>query len=445
MVYNNPVETIEKTSLTLNLKASAGLLPVVLQFVEQSALVFAMGRRETLRLVLATEEVFVYLSREVCPGETLEVECRNGLYCTTVTFQFPASELNLRGLNIAQPLGTDLDSLSADVGLVIASRSVDRLTITSERGGRVQLMMRAEKEYETADAPLVPLTEEAGTKVITEGEPETLKLFASMAVGLSRGLIVPPFLHYPGKVVDMVASGEYRALLALDRRQVPRGGILFLPVNEKTVLVYGPYTFRPEEEKEVGSQLLEACIAAVARTRAVGIISVAGLPEWADAYFETLGTVHHREEKGAYRVITFAYRHLHEDAGLVVWSHPDLVTFLEEQHRRLFLAREIRTTRHLGEQRGGASILSAELRRERREAVLRPLWLGEDMAQNVERHVRLLESEGFLNLYFEIDLGVPWQAEVVPAVMEAGFQPRLTLPCAGASDLVLFQHDPTGT
>ncbi len=444
MFYNSAVDGREKTSLTLGVQAEPRLLPVLLQFVEQSVLAFGMGRQETLRLVLACEEVFVYLSREVCPGQTLAVESRNGLYCATVTFQFPASELRLRGLNIARPLGTDLDTFSTDAGLVIASRSVDRLTVTSEQGGAVRLAMRVDKEYEQV-SPSLSLPREGGEWTVTEGEQETVKLFASMAAGLSRGIMVPPFLHFPGKVVDMVASGDCRVLLALDRGQVPKGGILVQPVNEKTVLAYGPYTFRAEEEKEVGGRLLEACIGAVARTRAVGIISVTGLSEWARAYFEVLGAVPYVEEEGGRRLVTFAYRHLHEDAGLVVWSHPDLVPFLREQHERLFLARDIRITRHLGERRGGASILSAELMRGRREAILRPLWLGDDMAQNVGRHVGLLEGEGFVNLFFEIDLGVPWHAEAIPAVLAARFVPRLILPCAGLSDLLLFQYDPTGT
>jgi hypothetical protein len=58
----------------------------------------------------------------------------------------------------------------------------------------------------------------------------------------------------------------------------------------------------------------------------------------------------------------------------------------------------------------------------------------------VERHIRFLSEERFRNLCFELDLGVPWHAELIPVIIARGFKPEIVLPFAGQSDLVVFQY-----
>jgi hypothetical protein len=96
--------------------------------------------------------------------------------------------------------------------------------------------------------------------------------------------------------------------------------------------------------------------------------------------------------------------------------------------------------RNMGEARSGFSLFSAELQRERADATLRPLLPGTDFIANLERHIRFIRKEGFLNLFFELDLGVPWHAEMIPVLTANRFQPKILLPFAGQADLVIFQH-----
>ncbi|NTW77144.1 MAG: hypothetical protein HGB33_05080, partial [Syntrophaceae bacterium] len=92
------MDTDKTRTLTLAITASAPYMPVVTGFVESAAIVFGMKKEEYLRLCLATEEIFLYLSNFVCPGKALEVQCFNGFYYTRVFFRFFAVELNLSGL-----------------------------------------------------------------------------------------------------------------------------------------------------------------------------------------------------------------------------------------------------------------------------------------------------------------------------------------------------------
>jgi hypothetical protein len=94
----------------------------------------------------------------------------------------------------------------------------------------------------------------------------------------------------------------------------------------------------------------------------------------------------------------------------------------------------------MGETRSDFSLLSAELRHERADAILRPLLPGADFAANLARHIRFIRKEGFLNLFFEIDLGVSRHAEMIPVLMANRFQPQILMPFAGQADLVIFQH-----
>jgi hypothetical protein len=59
----------------------------------------------------------------------------------------------------------------------------------------------------------------------------------------------------------------------------------------------------------------------------------------------------------------------------------------------------------------------------------------------VERHIRFLHNDGFLNLYFELDLGIPWHAELSPLLLDHQFKPGIILPFAGKSDIVIFEYN----
>jgi hypothetical protein len=238
----------------------------------------------------------------------------------------------------------------------------------------------------------------------------------------------------------MVAGGEYEAMVALNPKKEIVGGILFHWRTEKIVQCFGPYAFPREQEKTIGEALLESCIARIARTKALGLLSLSGLSESLRDRFEPLGSLLHYEEgKPPVREFSF-YRHLHEDPGVEVWSCPDIDEYLRREYGRLALAREIRTVRDMGETRSGASLFSAEVHRDRSEVTLRPLWPGDDFAANVERHIRYLGNDRLFNICFELDLGVPWHVEIIPVLMGNGFKPGFILPFAGQSDLLILQH-----
>src|SRR5512138_545775 len=134
-------------TVQLHLEARAPFLPIVTQFVESSAALFGLAKTECLKLALATEEIFLYLCDAVCPGKDLNIACLDGLYYTRVFFRFSAPRLDLKGLNIVSASAKDGQCDPNEMGLMIASRTVDRLHIAEEEGNRVSLAVTMEKVY----------------------------------------------------------------------------------------------------------------------------------------------------------------------------------------------------------------------------------------------------------------------------------------------------------
>lgn len=426
-------------TLSLDISAVRNYLPVVVSFVEAAAGVFGLKKEGYLRLSLATEEIFLYLCGFVCPGENLSVQCFNEFYRISVHFRFSAGELNLSGLNIASGSAPESDANLDDMGLLIASRSVDYLKVVVERDNSICLTITKEKDYPAAEEKM-PLPEPVSHVFTEVPDAERLKCFAVMTAQYYALPYRPSFFTYPGKLVDMVATGEYNAIVAQNQKKEIVGGMLLRNRTEKIVQCFGPYCFLKEQEKEISEVLFHACIGVIARTKALGLLSLWGIPETLHNNFEPLGTLRYQEAgKAPIEEISF-YRLLHEDPGFEVWSSASLADYLRREYRRLALAREIRVIKDMGETRRASSLFSAEVYRDQSSVTLRPLLTGNDFGTNLQRHIRFLKSDNFLNIYFELDLGVSWHAEMMDPLLSNNFKPAIIMPFAGKSDLVIFQH-----
>jgi hypothetical protein len=427
---------VQRGEIAVELDLLAHNLPVVMNVVEQSALVFGMPGRDALALTLAAEEVFNYLCVQTDVKESVRAVCKNGIYYVQIDFIFPRSNLDLRAFNLAADLDLEDDSQLEEMGLLIAARSVDRMFISDEPGQLMILTLYKEKSYPAMEDQAPRTVEERTRFFIKPPDNEDLKSFCQLAAAsLTEAGELPPFMSYPGKFVDMIRSGEYDAALAFDERQADAGGIVWRARARKTVEVYGPYLLAKAEG--MPEALIEYCLEQTGRSEAVGVINRSGAADLGKQYFEELGTVVNYQADGMSRKTTAYYRQLCEDPGQRIWTHIDLLPYLQSEYQRLFLPRDLRVVSNMGEQSNRHSVFSAELGS--KQAILRPLLSGEDTAANLTRHLQLLSREKIMNIFFEIDLGVAWHAGMVPALLERGFKPCLILPYAGQGDLLLMQ------
>ena len=424
--------------LTLHLPARVNYLPAATQFVGTTAAIFDLDKAGGLQLELATEEIFAFLCREIRHGEILEIQCRNGLYHVRVTFRFASSSLNLGAFNMTATFSAEGDL--GDMGLVIAARSIDRFNLAAESRRQISLSIEKDKRYPSSpDISFPPLANMEGLKVISP-DAETLKRFIVQTAAMDSDPLRPPYLRYPGKVVDMIASGDCHALVAVTSHQAIAGGLLLFPRADRIIELIGPYAFHAGQASVITHLLLDACFVRAARTKSIAMLSRAGLPVSCLPQFEALGELQYYGTSGNSRKRSVFYRLLHEDPGCVIWTAAVLRDYLTKEYERLYLAREIREVRDDGEARSGVSVFSATLDRSHSEAILHPMWPGADETENVKKHLQCFHEESICNIFFELDLGIPWQASLIPVLLATRFEPALLIPFAGQSDILVLQY-----
>ena len=121
--------------VVLSVDADEIFLPLVTAFVEKAANCFGLGTDESLMLTLASEEVFMHLCRVVIPsGGSVEIVCSNGGYYAQAVFSLPTDGFDMRGFNLTTTISAEDDADLDQMGLVIASRSVDRFLLHREEG-----------------------------------------------------------------------------------------------------------------------------------------------------------------------------------------------------------------------------------------------------------------------------------------------------------------------
>lgn len=416
-------------------------LPLVTSFVENAALCFGLGQDGALDLRLAAEEIFIHLCRVVMPtGGPLEIRCSSGGYCVQADFSFHAEDLDVRAFNLTTAVSLEDESDFDGMGLVIASRSVDRFRLSREKGHGVRLCLIKEKSYplhgEDPPASGRPLT----TFVTRPPTSEEVKFIARLARSYYPDQLLSDYFQYPGKLVDMIASGEYQAVAAVGPAGELGGAMLWHWMGRQTVECFGPYVFSQDPDSALPESLVEGCIGAIARTHAVGLLNTRPTPQLPEHHFEKLGTLTVHSENGSSVPLQSWFRLMREDTGCAVWVHANLQNFIQGEYRRLVLPREIRPAQNAGESLSRHSVISTEFDRLQGRVTLCPMWPGVDCDENIAQHVRLMRQESIRNIFFTLDLGHAWQADFAPGLLRNGFEPCYVLPYAGEADVILFQH-----
>ena len=424
----------------LSVAADSVFLPLVTSFVENGAIGLGLGRAEAMSLTLATEEIFSYLCRIASPDEMVEIRCSGGGYYVRAVFLFSVEDFNMRAFNLTTTVSVDDEASLEEMGLLIASRTVERFQVVKERGKGVQLTLIKEKKYPSSHEEAVPKARPLKEfSIQEEPNPEEIKLLALLVSGHYQDLITPDFFEYPGKLADMVESGECRAAMALAPDGHLGGGIIWRWMGLKTLECFGPYLFNQDPDSSIPEALLENCLGAIAKTHAVGLINRYPTDDLPKEHFEPLGSLTIFNKDGSTASLTAYFRQMQEDPGTAVWSHPELEGFLQGEFSRLVLPREIRLVKDLGETKPRFSVLSTEFDRSQNMVTLRPIRPGMDAGTNLANHLKLLNRESLLSVFFEMDLAEPWHTDFTPALLKHGFTPRLVLPYAGKSDMVIFQ------
>ena len=434
------------TRATTRLPFSAPFLPLAMDFVDKGARAFGYGQRETVGLVLATEELFAFYLSQAAASTTIDVELEDQVCRLALTLAFRIADPDLRAFNLTWHVDPDSDESLATLGPMIAARSVSRLRIDfgdDRDNERVVLRLARDREYAAAGRVALPDGLPPGRMRISEATPDDLRHFAAMASSAAPASLeclpplLPPFLAHPAMAADMAAAGELEALL-LHRGEWIVGGVLWRPLTANCLELFGPYGFA--DDGDGLAQLLEAAIARISRSGYHGVVRRQGPLANHERFFDFLGQLVLRGADGDDRRLSYYYRALDERGGGAVYCRASLATFLAGEYARLCLPRQLRDGGDDAAQRRTASVLAVEIEPAQALATLRPLCAGPDMAANLRAHVELLRAQGIRNFQVELDTGRADDTAYAAALEETGFVPCLLLPDAGRGDLVIYDH-----
>lgn len=429
--------------IRLRIPANLPFLSLAMEFVRQGAQGFGFGQEEDDSLTLAAEEIVGYVMNLQKPSDTIELSMRDGFWRLTLNIDCSAANIDLRAFNLTWRMGQDEKSLE-QMGLLIASRMVDCMTISSPRD-RLHLCLTKHRSYpsQPAQAPLDPLPDVIERFDLIPSPSTEAFRYAVLQLGAARMKGLPSFLRMPALAADMHTAGDLEATLVC----APNGSLLAVAcrnwLSPRCMEFFGPYllTDAPIAES-IRTELVEDCLIRTARTGALALICRHTPIPFTARFFDTLGSIPETGPDGNSIDQPVYYRLLREDEGTTVYVDPGMKDFLEEQYDRLALPRLLLQVPDLGTRIPPHSVLSVEFVREASRATLRLQRTGMDLRDNLRAHVRVLRQEGIRNILLELDLGKTEESVHASQILAAGFHPRLIIPDGGQRDLVLFTVEP---
>lgn len=455
----------ERDRIILTLPPSIEHLPLVQAAVEKTGPVAGLSNIKTLKTTLAVEEIFCYLCSEASKDERISLNIDFQGYFMHAAFQFKIDEDNYSDLNLickgsrATPKGPiklnlldlddsvttmddDLDDLG-DLGLLLASRSVDRMYLDKISEDRLEISLIQEKEYPEAKTEyLKERNYSSPFTVSTNPSAGDLREAAALTSDKYHHAMYPGSISQPGKLADAVIHNQVGACIALDNGNNPAGLLCWHGYNKHSVAFYGPYVFDEDNKDAIAHQLSESFLGLLApQDDVMCVFSLRTTPELPTDLFMRLGGIHLSGPMQGIVMRPAYFSFLPRENRAEVWAHPDLEEYLKNEYSRLDLVRNIRYSRLEDENNPEHSVISAEIDREQGEVILRPLWGGDDIFDNVRDHVEALKQENIPNVFFHMDLAHSYHAHFTPALMENGFSPKLVIPYAGELDVVVFQHE----
>lgn len=408
-------------------------VPLAQAVVEKSCPAMGLAPAQTGRLTMAVEEIVMFLAG-TSPGTAVHMEIIPGGWHVKARLSFRTDPSDLWAMNLCSGARVAEDRDLTHLGLVLASRMTDRFSIRLE-GGTVCLTLRQDLTYPSVETkPGKLLAQQGQLSIDPNPDPSLVKEACIRALCLYDAKSLHQTFFKPGKMADMVARQDMTMAVALAPAGEVAGAVCWQAGAGRSLTFFGPYSF--EAGERCAAMLTEHMIQRAARTHALGLFSGRATSDLPRTDFECLGSLGTSDQK-----MKIWYRHLGEDPGTTVWSHPDLIPFLEKQYQDLVLMRQIRPTQEMGEALPDRSVISARLRPKLSEAVLFPLVGGRDMAGCLVNHAITLTKEGYQSILFQLDLSQGWQAALGGIALNSGFRPRLVLPYGGTSDIVVFEYE----
>ena len=115
----------------------------------------------------------------------------------------------------------------------------------------------------------------------------------------------------------MLAAGHMNAILALGGDWIV-GGVLWRPLTDTCIELYGPYLFSNDSADSTLTMLLDEAVGRISRSRSRGLMRRQGPLPGHERFFDFLGELEMTGISGNAGHATYYYRQLKEESGGVV-------------------------------------------------------------------------------------------------------------------------------
>ena len=361
---------------------AAPFLPLATEFVDKAAAAFGFGQREIAGLTLAVEEIYSCYLEQLAGIASIDLALTDERYQLRLDLRFRMAHPKLQAFNLTYRVDPDDEGSLAGLGLMIAARSVTRLSIELGSDEQVGLQLIREREYPPATAQPLPAAPVSAALALAVPRREDLVYFGSL-LAADRAALLPAFLERPAMAADMLAGGALGALLA-SAGQTLVGGVFWRRLSESTIELYGPYLLFPDSDDALLTRLLDEAVGRISRSGARALLRRQGALPGYERFFDFLGELELASPSAPGETLVWPhyYKQLREESGGVVYAEPRFAEFLRAEYDRLFLPRQLarnerggRRRRRFGAQRrlraapfAGDAAPAGERRRPRRQS-----------------------------------------------------------------------------
>lgn len=409
-------------------------MPVVVTFAETAAKAAGLDASAASMLALSSEELFLALCNSI-PGAGITVRIHDRRYAIDLLFQVPQPP-DLRLFNLTSRPDHETEEGLADMGLFLASRACDQFSIQQLALGGWEIMLRKERKYPPLAQQSSPHSPVQAWLLTTAPAPDAVKQLSRLIADSYAACQFPEEFTPPGRLLDKLASNEYGIILAQDEQGELAGGLIWHTGEGRIVECFGPYLAAPAEPEQLTIALCEKVAELFGRSNYLGLALYAPQQPPVPAGFESAGSL--AIPGGA---VWAGYRMLAEEFGSDAVSAPELLPFYTDWCSSMALARNIRPYLDDGETGNGLTLFATRLNRSTGMARMTPLLVGRDAETVLTEHLQLLDQEQFNAIYCTIDTGRPFDALLVPHLLQNGFTPCMLVPWGGTGDLILLHRN----
>ncbi len=416
---------------TLQFPADAFFAAPLAGLVEQLAVRHGLGEARAGQLTLATEELVAHLAPALA-GRPISAGLETTATGLALRFTIPEQRIDLRHFNLATDRSEFVaDADAAGLGLYLAARMVDDLAVEIA-AGRITITLRHDRPFPEVAAVPPPTALAGGPVLVTALTADLLELACAQTLAATPPEAREGLVATPARLAALKSAGGYDMVLAADAAGRVAGWLYWALPTQRSARFFGPYVFGDRRE-ETARLLCEGMLARLGRT---AVQSVCAGRATVDTPRELFERIQFPGDAAPPQLL----RQIQEDAGGVIRCPEALRGVLEKVYDELFLVRDLVPAPALESLPVGASVLGVEFDRPGRQATLRPLVAGADLAANIAAHVALLRREGMGRILARCDLHHGWQAAAAGVFHAAGFVAVGLEPGAGAGDILVLAH-----